>query len=188
MSSNERMERLRFISGRLKQLVEMEMFSKAILIIHQSYDNEVLVYNPIVETAHNRLVRVELYRVDLNILPLRAELVCGNGEKLFRMRISCRKPNAKTPMYDISIPIMPQREIQAVVVNGEVNARTHIGDSKSQIRRVYVDMDWITIAGKRIKPNIRYIELYGVNKDNETVKEHVEAPTIADYMHIINGD
>jgi hypothetical protein len=184
-TSSEIDKRLARLKSRFEDV--FNMFENTLMVISQSSDDNVLVYDPIIDASANMLLRVEVYQIDLNILPLRPERVRGNAEKLFRMNIACTKPNAKMPRYELSLPIMPQRQIEVLVVKGEVKAKTHIGNAKCQIQRAYVNMEWINLFGKRL-PKVHYIDLYGVTCKNESVKERMNGPSFVDYKKILDAD
>ena len=156
------------------------------LVISRSGDSRVLVYDAVIDGPKNLLLRVDLYQVDLSLNgSMRRESVTGTALKLFRMSISCAKPTAKMPRYELSVPVMPDRLIEAVVSKGEVKAKSHIGVAKCQIHRVSVNMSWINLLGKRI-PKIHHIDLYGLSNKQEPVKERLDSPSVVDYMKLLD--
>lgn len=139
---------------------------------------------PVIDASKNQLINIDFFRVDLDVLPLEALKVDGKGEKLFKMSISCANPNAKIPRYQLTVPIMPNRVIEAVVIKGEFKAKSHIGNSKCNVQRVFVNMDVSDILGKKIPEKIHYIEFYGSNHAGEPVKERIHR-TLSEIMGIV---
>lgn len=161
-----------------------EMFPNQILLITQSEENKVLVYDPRIDAAQNRLLEIVVYEVDLDRLPLQPKALVGKGHRLFRMDIECPDPTKKMPRYYITVPVMPERRIEAVVSKGEVIAKSHINKSNCRIQRVHVSLS--RLLGTSI-PDIHRITLYGFNNRNEPVEEPIDKPTLGDFMSIMKG-
>lgn len=170
-----------------------KLFPDNILVISQSCDNKVLVYDPIIDSDKNQLIKIQLWEINLDHLPLEKKQVKGDGEKLFRMNIELsdkdKKKMSKMPKYHLRIPMMPDRYMEAIISKGEVKAKTHIGNSKCRILRAFVNLDWIKLPLVQQKiPDLHFIDLYGVDSKDNSVKERIEKPTLNDFKQILQQD
>ena len=154
-----------------------ELYPHPVLVITRSEDSTVLVYDAILE--HDKIKQVHLMAVDLHKMPLKPTRMEGTGtklEKLFAMRIL---PHADGKRYELTIPVMPDKTMQAFVRDGRVVAKTKIGTGMHCVHRVFVHLTWTFKV-----PKIHWIDLYGRDAHGVTVSERIPNPSILDLASI----
>jgi hypothetical protein len=178
--SSSSSSRLARVLPRFKELYGI--YPNKIVFVHNSHDNNVLVYRPVRDATTPCKIRVEMFKVNLDKMPLRAEPVAGKLKSMFEMSVSCVDPTAKKPRYTFTTPIMPNNSIDAVLLkDGTFKYKSKIGDAKCNVDRVFVNMTAETLLGIVIPSEIHYIELCGVDASNTAVKErtHISLSDLA---------
>lgn len=167
------------IKARCKEA--LEMYPTCMFFIRQSYDNRILMYVPRLSGDGNQLEDVDLVQIDLEKNPLRPEKPTSKLEKLFRMVIEYKKPKR----YQMYIRVMPERTIDALLKDGHVITKTHIGGTKCSVKWVFIRMTWM----KPLPPNIHSIDVDGHGPDGKMVTERLEhPPTASECLQILNED
>lgn len=159
----------------------LAMYPSCMFFIRQSYDNQILLYVPRLTNDGNALEAVDLVQIDLENSPLKPSKPNAKLEKLFGMIIEYKKPKR----YQMYIRVMPERKMDALLKDGHVITKTHIGGTKCSVKWVFIKMTWM----KPLPPNIHSIDVDGHGPDGKKVTERLQhPPTASQCLEILNEE
>jgi hypothetical protein len=129
------------------------------------------------------LRKIDAYVVDLQQHPLQPQPLKGN--MLYTLALEIAPVAGKAGRYLLTMPILKQKPIEAIMVGGKLHVKVDIGQHKRcDIIKVLVHMDIEKVLGREV-PKIHHIKLLGTNQQKQQVDEQFQAPGMREVSDII---